>query len=120
MMPPSPPSQTPRGVRRSRRKLGHSFSYVGQGPFKIDANLSGDAERSNYLMIFLVFFFFGVDFARYLFPFLHQHPPIAPSATMAMFYTSPAQRGGQESQWLLFVYLFGSQSLNCSTWGLVP
>ena len=68
-MPPSPPSQTRRGVRRPRWKLGHSFSYVGQGPFKIDANLSGDAERSYYLTLFLFFIFFVWILLSASFPF---------------------------------------------------
>ena len=114
---PFPFLSDPHGVRRPRRRTGHSFSSVSQGPFKIDATLSGDAERSNYLI--RPPFFFG-GFNQCLFPFLHQHPPRALSAVMAMFYTSTAQCGGQESQWLLFVYLFGSQGLNCSMWDLVP
>ena len=47
---PFPFLSDPHGVRRPRRRTGHSFSSVSQGPLKIDATLSGDAERSNYLI----------------------------------------------------------------------
>lgn len=84
------------------------------GPFKIDATLSGDAERSNYLILCVCV---CVDLLNASF--------LSTSISNSSFCHDGNVLYLHCPTWwarvaVAFIYLFGSQGLNGSMWDLVP